>query len=81
MFFESHFISIFCPSTLSVLRAAVPPRARPDRDCCYVFSGWGQSALGRDHVLGSSVDYICGLALVRLSCLPDVDGCLRDRAQ
>src|SRR5882724_277539 len=76
MVFSSHiFIFYFLPLVLC-LYYVLPFRARTAliAIASYVFYGWANPLWAVIMFFGSSVDYICGLALVRLSGLPDVDG-------
>jgi alginate O-acetyltransferase complex protein AlgI len=76
MVFSSQiFIFYFLPLVLC-LYYVLPFRARTAliAIASYVFYGWANPLWAVIMFFGSSVDYICGLALVRLSGLPDVDG-------
>ncbi len=76
MVFTSHvFLFYFLPLVLAVYYA-LPFRARTALIACssYVFYGWANPIWAVIMFFGSSVDYFCGLALVRLSGLPDLDG-------
>ena len=76
MVFSSHiFLFYFLPLVL-IAYYALPFRARTALIALasYVFYGWANPWWAVIMFFGSSVDYFCGLALVRLSGLPDVDG-------
>src|SRR3954463_8348430 len=76
MVFSSQiFIFYFLPLVLG-LYYLVPFRARTAliAVASYVFYGWANPLWAAIMFFGSSVDYLCGLALVRLSGLPDVGG-------
>ncbi|MES1205501.1 MAG: MBOAT family protein [Pseudomonadota bacterium] len=76
MVFTSHvFLFYFLPLVLA-LYYAVPFRARTTLIALfsYVFYGWANPLWAVIMFFGSSVDYFCGLALVKLSGLPDRDG-------
>ena len=76
MVFTSHvFLFYFLPLVLAVYYA-LPFRARTALIAfsSYVFYGWANPVWAVIMFFGSSVDYFCGLALVRLSGLPDRDG-------
>ena len=76
MVFSSQiFLFYFLPAVL-LLYYAAPFRARTALIAVssYVFYGWANPIWAVIMFFGSSVDYFCGLALVRLSGLPDVDG-------
>jgi alginate O-acetyltransferase complex protein AlgI len=76
MVFSSHiFIFYFLPLVLGAYYLA-PFRARTAliAVASYVFYGWANPLWAVIMFFGSSVDYLCGLALVRLSRLPDVGG-------
>src|SRR4051812_9807531 len=76
MVFSSQiFLFYFLPLVLA-LYYVLPFRARTAwiAVSSYVFYGWANPIWAVVMFFGSSVDYLCGLALVRLSRLPDVDG-------
>jgi alginate O-acetyltransferase complex protein AlgI len=76
MVFSSQiFLFYFLPLVL-VAYYALPFRGRTALIALasYVFYGWANPWWAVIMFFGSSVDYFCGLALVRLSGLPDVDG-------
>ena len=76
MVFSSQiFLFYFLPLVLGLYYLA-PFRARTAliAIASYVFYGWANPLWAVIMFFGSSVDYVCGLALVRLSGLPDVDG-------
>src|SRR5882757_11351707 len=76
MVFSSQiFLFYFLPLVLA-LYYVLPFRARTAwiAVSSYVFYGWANPIWAVVMFFGSSVDYLCGLALVRLSGLPDVDG-------
>lgn len=76
MVFSSHiFLFYFLPLVLLVYYV-LPFRARTALIALasYVFYGWANPWWAVIMFFGSSVDYFCGLALVRLSGLPDVGG-------
>ncbi len=76
MVFSSHiFLFYFLPLVLLVYYA-LPFRARAALIALasYVFYGWANPWWAVIMFFGSSVDYVCGLALVRLSGLRDVGG-------
>ncbi len=76
MVFSSQiFIFYFLPLVLC-LYYVLPFRARTAliAIASYVFYGWANPLWAVIMFFGSSVDYVCGLALVKLSGLPDVDG-------
>jgi alginate O-acetyltransferase complex protein AlgI len=76
MVFSSHiFLFYFLPLVL-LAYYALPFRARTALIALasYVFYGWANPWWAVIMFFGSSVDYFCGLALVRLSGLPNVDG-------
>src|SRR5690348_18490288 len=76
MVFTSHvFLFYFLPLVLG-LYYVLPFRARTALIAVssYVFYGWANPIWAVIMFFGSSVDYACGLALVRLSGLPDRDG-------
>jgi len=73
MVFSSHiFIFYFLPLVLCLYYIA-PFRARTALIAIssYVFYGWANPIWAVIMFFGSSVDYFCGLALLRLSRLPD----------
>src|SRR3954470_15600364 len=76
MVFSSQiFLFYFLPAVL-LLYYAAPFRARTAliAVASYVFYGWANPWWAVIMFFGSSVDYVCGLALVKLSGLPDVNG-------
>jgi len=76
MVFSSQiFLFYFLPLVLA-LYYVLPFRARTAliAIASYVFYGWANPLWAVIMFFGSSVDYFCGLALVRLSGLKDVDG-------
>jgi alginate O-acetyltransferase complex protein AlgI len=76
MVFSSQiFIFYFLPLVLC-LYYVLPFRARTAliAIASYVFYGWANPLWAVIMFFGSSVDYVCGLALVKLSGLPDADG-------
>ncbi|RYZ10246.1 MAG: MBOAT family protein [Myxococcales bacterium] len=76
MVFSSHiFLFYFLPLVL-LAYYALPFRGRTALIALasYVFYGWANPWWAVIMFFGSSVDYFCGLALVRLSGLPDVGG-------
>jgi alginate O-acetyltransferase complex protein AlgI len=76
MVFSSQiFLFYFLPAVL-LLYYAAPFRARTAliAIASYVFYGWANPIWAVIMFFGSGVDYLCGLALVRLSGLPDRDG-------
>src|SRR5260221_5248028 len=76
MIFSSHiFLFYFLPIVLC-LYYILPFKARTALIAIssYVFYGWANPIWAVIMFFGSSVDYMCGLALVRLSRLPDRDG-------
>jgi len=76
MVFSSQiFLFYFLPVVL-LLYYLAPFRARTALIAVssYVFYGWANPIWAVIMFFGSSVDYACGLALVRLSGLPDRDG-------
>jgi len=73
MIFTSHvFLFYFLPLVL-ILYYALPFKARTVLIALssYVFYGWANPIWAVIMFFGSSVDYICGLLLLRLSGLPD----------
>lgn len=73
MVFSSHiFVFYFLPIVLCVYYVT-PTRARTALIAVssYVFYGWANPIWAVIMFFGSSVDYVCGLALLRLSGLPD----------
>ncbi len=76
MVFSSQiFLFYFLPLVLAAYYA-LPFRARTALIAVssYVFYGWANPIWAVIMFFGSSVDYVCGLALLRLSRLPDKDG-------
>jgi alginate O-acetyltransferase complex protein AlgI len=76
MVFSSQiFLFYFLPLVLA-LYYVLPFRARTALIAIssYVFYGWANPIWAVIMFFGSSVDYVCGLLLLRLSGLPDVDG-------
>jgi len=76
MIFSSHiFLFYFLPLVLCAYYV-LPFRARTAwiAVSSYVFYGWANPIWAVIMFFGSSVDYFCGLALVRFSGLPDQDG-------
>jgi alginate O-acetyltransferase complex protein AlgI len=76
MVFSSQiFLFYFLPAVL-LLYYLAPFRARTALIAVssYVFYGWANPIWAVIMFFGSSVDYMCGLALVRLAGLPDEDG-------
>lgn len=76
MVFTSHvFLFYFLPLVLA-LYYLVPFRARTALIAVssYVFYGWANPIWAVIMFFGSSVDYVCGIGLLKLSGLPDVDG-------
>jgi alginate O-acetyltransferase complex protein AlgI len=76
MIFTSHvFLFYFLPLVL-VTYYLLPFRARTAliAGSSYVFYGWANPLWAVIMFFGSSVDYFCGLALVKMSGLPDRDG-------
>lgn len=76
MVFTSHvFLFYFLPLVLA-LYYVLPFRARTALIAVssYVFYGWANPIWAAIMFFGSSVDYICGLGLVKLSGLPDENG-------
>src|ERR1051325_8057907 len=76
MVFTSHvFLFYFLPLVLT-LYYALPFRARTALIAVssYVFYGWANPIWAAIMFFGSSVDYFCGLALLKQSGLPDRDG-------
>src|SRR5437016_8289383 len=76
MVFSSQiFLFYFLPLVL-VLYYVLPFRARTAMIAIssYVFYGWANPIWAVIMFFGSSVDYVCGLMLLRLSGLPDQDG-------
>src|SRR3954463_7618601 len=76
MVFSSQiFLFYFLPLVLA-LYYLLPFRARTALIAIssYVFYGWANPLWAVIMFFGSSVDYVCGLLLLRLSGLPDVDG-------
>src|SRR5258706_6510881 len=76
MIFSSHiFLFYFLPIVLC-LYYILPFKARTALIAIssYVFYGWANPIWAVIMFFGSSVDYVCGLMLLRLSGLPDQDG-------
>jgi len=76
MVFTSHvFLFYFLPLVLA-LYYVFPFRARTALIAVssYVFYGWANPIWAVIMFFGSSVDYFCGIGLLKLSKLPDVDG-------
>src|SRR6185295_7126505 len=76
MVFTSHvFLFYFLPLVLA-LYYAFPFRARTALIAVssYVFYGWANPVWAVIMFFGSSVDYFCGLALLKMSGLPDEAG-------
>src|SRR5690349_12394240 len=76
MVFSSHiFLFYFLPLVLCLYYLA-PFRARTALIACssYVFYGWANPLWAVIMFFGSSVDYVCGLWLLRLSGLSSRDG-------
>ena len=75
VFTSQIFLFYFLPLVLG-LYYLVPFRARTALIALasYVFYGWANPLWAVIMFFGSSVDYVCGLWLVRLSGLPDADG-------
>jgi alginate O-acetyltransferase complex protein AlgI len=76
MVFSSQiFLFYFLPLVLAAYYA-LPFRARTALIAIssYVFYGWANPIWAVIMFFGSSVDYVCGILLLRLSKLPDVDG-------
>ena len=76
MVFSSHiFLFYFLPLVL-LAYYALPFRARTAliAVASYVFYGWANPIWAVIMFFGSSVDYVCGILLLRMSKLPDVDG-------
>jgi alginate O-acetyltransferase complex protein AlgI len=76
MVFTSHvFLFYFLPLVLA-LYYALPFRARTALIALssYVFYGWANPIWAVIMFFGSSVDYICGIGLLKLSGLPDEPG-------
>ena len=76
MVFTSHvFLFYFLPLVLA-LYYVLPFRARTALIAVssYVFYGWANPVWAGIMFFGSSVDYVCGIGLLKLSGLPDVDG-------
>jgi len=75
MVFSSHiFLFYFLPVTLA-LYYLFPFRARTTfiAIASYVFYGWANPIWAVIMFFGSSVDYVCGIALLKLSGVPDHD--------
>src|SRR4051794_21041158 len=76
MVFSSHiFLFYFLPLTLCIYYL-LPFRARATLIALasYVFYGWANPIWAIIMFFGSSVDYLCGRALLKLSGLPDEGG-------
>jgi alginate O-acetyltransferase complex protein AlgI len=76
MVFSSHiFLFYFLPLVL-LAYYALPFRARTALIAVssYVFYGWANPLWAVIMFFGSSVDYVCGILLLKMSRLPDVDG-------
>ncbi|HYP87412.1 MAG TPA: MBOAT family protein [Polyangiaceae bacterium] len=76
MVFSSQiFLFYFLPLVLAVYYA-LPFRARTAwiAISSYVFYGWANPLWAVIMFFGSSVDYVCGILLLKMSRLPDVDG-------
>jgi alginate O-acetyltransferase complex protein AlgI len=76
MVFTSHvFLFYFLPLVLGLYYAA-PFRARTALIAVssYVFYGWANPIWAALMFFGSSVDYVCGIGLLKLSGLPDEAG-------
>jgi alginate O-acetyltransferase complex protein AlgI len=76
MVFSSHiFLFYFLPLVL-VAYYALPFRARTAliAIASYVFYGWANPIWAVIMFFGSSVDYVCGILLLRMSKLPDEGG-------
>jgi len=76
MVFSSQiFLFYFLPLVLAAYYL-LPFRARTALIAVssYVFYGWANPIWAVIMFFGSSVDYVCGLLLLRMSRLPDVDG-------
>ena len=76
MVFTSHvFLFYFLPLVLGIYYL-LPFRARTAfiAVSSYVFYGWANPIWAVLMFFGSSVDYFCGIGLLKLSKLPDVDG-------
>lgn len=76
MVFSSHiFLFYFLPLVLAAYYA-LPFKARTAwiAVSSYVFYGWANPVWAVIMFFGSSVDYVCGLLLLKMSRLPDVDG-------
>src|SRR6187401_1207767 len=76
MVFSSQiFLFYFLPLVLAVYYL-LPFRARTAliAVASYVFYGWANPIWAVIMFFGSSVDYVCGILLLRMSRLPDVDG-------
>ena len=81
MVFTSHvFLFYFLPLVLGVYYL-LPFRARTALIAVssYVFYGWANPVWAAIMFFGSSVDYICGIGLLKLSGLPDEPGGLQKR--
>jgi alginate O-acetyltransferase complex protein AlgI len=76
MVFSSHiFLFYFLPIVLCAYYV-LPFRARTAliAIASYVFYGWANPIWAVIMFFGSSVDYVCGILLLRMSKLPDEDG-------
>jgi len=76
MVFTSHvFLFYFLPLVLA-LYYVLPFRARTALIAAssYVFYGWANPIWAAIMFFGSSVDYVCGIGLLKLSGLPDEPG-------
>src|SRR3954464_3369366 len=76
MVFSSQiFLFYFLPLVLAAYYL-LPSRARTALIAVssYIFYGWANPIWAVIMFFGSSVDYVCGLLLLRMSRLPDVDG-------
>jgi len=76
MVFSSQiFLFYFLPLVLAAYYV-LPFRARTGLIAVssYVFYGWANPIWAVIMFFGSSVDYICGILLLRMSRLPDIDG-------
>jgi alginate O-acetyltransferase complex protein AlgI len=76
MVFSSQiFLFYFLPLVLAAYYA-LPFRARTALIAIssYVFYGWANPLWAVIMFFGSSVDYVCGILLLKMSRLPDVDG-------
>jgi alginate O-acetyltransferase complex protein AlgI len=75
VFSSSIFLFYFLPLVLA-LYYAIPFRGRTALIAAssYVFYGWANPIWAVLMFVGSSVDYVCGLLLLKMSGLPDQDG-------